>query len=109
MKIRFIKDAKSAIDVEGAESMEMTPDTLKHPGTHMFLKAHEWESIEIELTEEIPVGNLKYLHMCSDNIIVKFDTVSGHIVKLLCELYPEKAGAIRKAHMMKEDMHAVLS
>lgn len=109
MTIRFVKDAKPSIE-NFNEAMEMTPDALKHNGTHLFLRTYHWDSIEVDLTEDIPIGKLRYLHMCSDNIIVNFtEPASDHIARLLCDLYPDKSGTIRKTHMMRGDLHAVLS
>ena len=108
MKLRIINDAADTL-IKRPYDYEMKPIALQQNGTHVFIKSHKWEEIEIDLTEDIPKDSLLYLHMCSDRIKVNLpDEVTTHIMLLLCEIYPELTGKIRKTFLTKGDMKDVL-
>lgn len=90
-------------------SYQLEPAMLAMNGTHAFIKSRKWEAIEIELSDKIPLGSLKYVATQADKVIVKeFDTHSKHCMMLCTELFPDKAGSIRKAFLSKGEVPSEL-
>lgn len=90
-------------------SYQLEPTMLALMGTHAFIKSRKWDAIEIELSEKIPLGSLKYIPNQTDKLILKeFDTHSKHCMMLCTELYPEKAGTIRKTFLSKGEVPSEL-
>lgn len=88
---------------------EITPEMLKMNGVHAFLKSKKWEEINIELTEDIPLGSLKYMHTLTEHINVSFaNPRSKHIMMLCTELFPDKSGTIRKLFLQKGEVPSEL-
>lgn len=87
------------------------PIWLTDKPVHLFLASQIWESLTVELTDDIPTDVLKYLApKCKDiHVTLTDEQVTQHGVKLLCELYPDKAGAIRKAAMLGRDLTSVVA
>ena len=82
---------------------------LSMKSTHLFIASYAWESIYIELEDTIPEGYLKGFNMLSKDIKVNLpETITDKTLHLLTELYPDKAGALRRAYMQKRDMKEVL-
>lgn len=82
---------------------------LKNTATHLYIASNRWDSIYIELDEDIPCNMLKYISKQADTVEVSYpNNISDHVLKLLCEVYPEKSGAIRKCYMLKKDIREVL-
>lgn len=108
MKLRIINDAADTL-LQKPYDYEMKPSALQQNGAHAFIKSHQWDEIEIDLTEDIPKDSLHYIHMCTNRIKVNLpDIVTSHIMLLLCEIYPELTGKIRKTFLIKGDMNEVL-
>ena len=101
MILKIVNEAKESI-ANDSDDYELKPEMLKLNGTHVFIASRMWDSIVIELTEDIPLGSLKYLPSKAKSISVVMPTeLTSHIVQLCTELYPEKAGTIRKNFLMK--------
>lgn len=95
----------------------LTPDVyrlevtaLRMTATHLFLASNIWDDMYIELSEDIPLNMLKYMSKQAKQIRVSLPAeTTEHILKLMCELYPEKAGVLRKAYMLKRDLKGALN
>ena len=108
MILRIIRDATESIAQDSGD-YQLAPSMLKMNGTHVFIASRVWDEIDIELTEDIPLGSLKYLASKAKSIKVTLpETVSNHIMQLCTELYPNKSGTIRKRFMLKEDFSELL-
>lgn len=84
--------------------------TLKVNATHLFIASYVWESIYIELDDNIPEGSLRKLNTVCNFIKVKIPSeFDSTVMGLLVELYPKKAGAIRRAFMQQRSIKEVLS
>lgn len=82
---------------------------LNMKATHLFIASNAWESIYVELEDTIPEGYLCCFGMVTQNISVNLpETVTEKTLHLLTELYPEKAGALRRTYMQKRDFKEVL-
>lgn len=108
MILRIIRDATDSIEQDTGE-YQITPSMLIMKGTHVFIASREWDEIQIELTDDIPLGSLKHLSSKAKSIkVVLPEAVNNHAMQLCTELYPDKAGTIRKRFMMKEDISELL-
>lgn len=108
MILKITKNTSDGIAGDNT-NYEITPELLKLSGVHAFLKSKKWDEIDIELTEDIPLGSLKYLHTLTDNIKVSFeDTRSKYIMMLCAELFPDKSGTIRKQFLQRGEVPSEL-
>ena len=83
---------------------------LRQPSTHLFIAGNSWEAISIELDDCIPEACLCNLSLICDNVTIALpDVITDKTIRLLCELYPKKAGAIRRTYMCHGDLKEVLS
>lgn len=75
-------------------------DMLVMRSTHLFIASNKWDEIYVELDDKIPERSLLHLPMVTQNIKVKLpDKITMETVKLLTELFPDKAGSLRKRFM----------
>lgn len=82
---------------------------LKMKSTHFFIASNKWESIYLELEDEIPEGYLRSLHLvCSDIKVNLPEVLTDKTFQLLAELYPTHSGAIRKARLTGHSIKEVL-
>ena len=82
---------------------------LQLKATHLFIASYKWDYICIEIDDCIPEGYLRYLPIVCSNIQVKLpETLTEHTMALLTEVYPDKAGVIRKAYMLNQSMKGAL-
>lgn len=101
---------KISNDTEIAEGVVSIPYSwLSNKSVHFYLACNKWDKLVVDLSDDIPDGVLKYIIMKSEDkeVNIKGD-VTHKQCELLCEMYPEKAGAIRKAVMLKRDVRGVL-
>ena len=83
---------------------------LELKSTHLFIAANTWESISIDLDDSIPEGCLCNMNLVCPSIYVRLpDEITDKTLRLLCELYPDKSGALRRVYMCKGDVREVLS
>lgn len=77
---------------------------------HLFIASNIWEKLIVEISEEIPSDVLKYIILRCTNreAILPPRKLSSHEVGLLCEMYPEKSGLIRKTAMLGRDLTSIL-
>lgn len=88
--------AKELVD----NTCNLATSFLKIKSTHFFIASHRWDRIYIELDEDIPENYLSCFSMVSDNIKVRLpEAPTDKTMKELCELYPDKAGRIRRAYL----------
>lgn len=101
MILRITNDAKENVNND-ADYYDMKPELLKLNGTHVFIASRQWDSMIIEATEDIPLGALKHLNEKTKHIeVIPPKEFTPHIIQLLTELFPDKAGTIRKNFLMK--------
>lgn len=92
------------------DTCNLATSFLKVKSTHFFIASNRWDRIYIELEDDIPEGYLGCFNMVSDNIKVKLpDNPTQKTMLELVELYPEKAGKIRKAYLSGQNYSEVLS
>ena len=83
---------------------------LQLKSTHLFINSNAWDSIMIDLDDSIPEGCLCNLSLICSNIKVNLpETVTDVTLRLLCELFPTKAGALRRTYMAGGNLKEVLS
>lgn len=83
---------------------------LQMKSTHLFIASNAWEKISLELEDSIPEGYLRSLHLVCNNIKVKLpESTTEKTLHLLTELFPDKAGALRRCYMQGRDLREVLS
>lgn len=92
-----------------SENMYLSVKSLDYKATHVYIASNFWDKIKIELSEEIPLNVLRYVARQAESV----DTVlpedsTEHIMKLMCEIYPERAGRIRKNYMLHQNMKEAL-
>lgn len=91
------------------ETMVISYDMLRTPVTHMFISSNDWEAVYVEVTDDCPDEAFRYIILASTNIFVRVaEHVSEKCMRILTELFPEKAGAIRRAHLTNSDMRGVV-
>ncbi len=82
---------------------------LNMKSTHLFIAANSWDSISIDLLDSIPEGTLRFFHMVTENIKVSLPSdITEKTLRLLTELYPDKAGALRRVFMQGGSVKEVL-
>ena len=82
---------------------------LQMKSTHLFIASNLWDSIVIDIDENIPEGCLCNLELICKDIKVNIpDELTDKMLHLLVELYPSKSGALRKAYMFKKSIKEVL-
>lgn len=83
---------------------------LQFKTTHLFIASNKWEEVYIELDDTIPECSLIHVNLVAENIKVKLpENVSPTTIKQLSELFPDKAGALRKNFMMGLGLKGVLN
>lgn len=79
-------------------------------GTHVFLASQEWDSIYIELCEDIPSGFLSAIHKIAKNITLDIpEKQTKKVLDLLLEYYPNIKGKLRRAYQEGGDLRCIVS
>lgn len=103
-----IREEEQQKPISGNEYF-LTIEALKHKGTHLFIASNKWDELHITLSEDIPLGVLKYVRMVVDKVFVIINCEqTEHIMELMCELYPEYTGKLHKAFMLHKDLKGVV-
>lgn len=106
MKLR-ISEKFSAEHNDGVYSL--STDMLRMKSTHLFIASHAWDSIELDINDTIPAGYLRSLNLVSKDIKIRVpETVTDKTLGLLTELYPDKAGKLRRCYMCGQPVSEVL-
>lgn len=83
---------------------------LNIKSTHLFIASNPWDTINVDVDDEINEGCLRCLPMACSTIRVALPVeITQHTMQLLTELFPDKAGTIRKTFMQSGDLKGVLS
>lgn len=107
MRLEILHDVSS--DGIVLDTVRLDVKQLQNTATHLYIASNHWDNMYIELDEDIPCDVLKYVCRQSDKVEVSYPSnISEHVLKLLCEVYPEKSGLIRKYYMLKKDLREVL-
>lgn len=75
---------------------------LSVTATHLYIASHSWESIELELDDSIPdniLGNMRLVCNPENIKVILPEDITDKTVRLLIDLYPDKAGVIRRTYM----------
>lgn len=96
--------------VESGDCMTLPYNLLEDKAVHLFVASSMWDTLSVEIDEQIPEGVLKYMILkCKDKEAVLPDRpLSQKELLLLCEMYPDKAGSIRRAHLLNRPIAEVL-
>lgn len=107
MKLLIRKERKPEF---GNDTYYLSTDMLEMKAVHMFIAYHKWETIDIELSDEIPGGYLRFFNkVCSDIRVLRTSVCSAeNLTKQLSELFPELGGKIRKAYFTGKDVWEVI-
>ena len=104
MKLLISADASDNTDV-----MVIKPAWLSDKGVHLFIASNHWDELEVRMDELIPEGVLKYvIQKCTKRRAVLEGVPTQHIINLLCEMFPENSGHIRKESMLGRDISKYL-
>ena len=81
---------------------------LNDNGTHLFIASNKWDTIYVDLCEELPVGKLEFLPMVCSNIKVHKCSFMSKFIDQLIELFPDKSGSLRKCKLSNADPFSVV-
>lgn len=83
---------------------------LNDKSVHLYIASCKWDKLVVDLSEEIPDNCLKYVRLKCNEVIVNLPDrkLTAGELELLCELYEDKAGTIRKAYMLGRDLKTAL-
>lgn len=77
----------------------LEPGMLKMKAVHMFIAKNPWESITVELSDDIPQGAMRFFPTICENIkVFSFTELTETNLRQLCELYPDKGGKLRRLY-----------
>lgn len=96
-----VDDTESTVD---NDTYTLKPVLLQDKAVHLFIASNEWDLLDIKLTEDIPEDILKYVVTRCKAVKVRVDASTKHCMHLLCELYPDSAGKIRKNYMLGKNL-----
>lgn len=102
----YIANTKSDQD----NTFWIPPLLLNDKPMHLYLACNQWDTLQVVMCEDIPADVLKYTKDKCKEIQVVDDGcgITKHKVDILCELYPEKAGTIRKNFMLGRNVYDLL-
>lgn len=83
------------------DSMWLPYSLLTDKAVHLFIASNVWDTLTVEVSEDIPAGVLKYVILkCNEKkVVLPERDLSAKEVGLICEMFPDKAGGIRRAYM----------
>jgi hypothetical protein len=91
------------------EEMTISISLLSQKATHLFVASHLWDELYCEVDDSIPLNCLKYMVTKAKKVTVKLpEKCTVTTMRLLTELYPVKAGTIRKAFMSGKNLQEVI-
>ena len=95
--------------VSDLENMVVSTGMLTMPTTHLFIASNKWSSAIVEVSNKIPAGTLSNLHTVCDEIkVILPEVCTEHEMRILAELFPRKAGTIRKSFLLGKDLKGVV-
>lgn len=83
---------------------------LRDKGVHLYIASNRWDELVVDLSEDIPTDCLKYIVLKCKSVTVNLPNraLTSREIDLLCELYADKAGTIRKACILGRDLKYIL-
>lgn len=92
------------------DSMYIPYSLLGDKAVHLFIASSMWDTLVVEIDEKIPEGVLKYMILkCNDKKAILPDRkFTQKELALVCEMYPEKAGSVRRAYMLERPIAELL-
>lgn len=91
------------------DTCNLATSMLTMKSTHLFIASNLWESITIELDDCIPEGYLTCFKLvCSDIRVKTPEKVTDTTLRQLVELYPDKAGALRRVFLQGKNVREVI-
>lgn len=92
------------------DSMYIPYSLLGDKAVHLFIASSMWDTLVVEIDEKIPEGVLKYMILkCNDKKAILPDRkLTQKELALVCEMYPEKAGSVRRAYMLERPIAELL-
>jgi hypothetical protein len=80
------------------DSLCLTHKAVRDKDAILFAAMYEWDTLFVELFEELPLYSLKYVREKAKSVKVHFSECTQHILKLLIELFPDREGVLRKGY-----------
>lgn len=97
MTLNILKDYKV---VSNLEDCIISIGMLQFPSTHLFIASNKWDKVYIEVSDEIPLGSLRFINTVTQTIEVNIpDVTTETTMRILTEIYPEKSGKLRRHQM----------
>lgn len=91
------------------DSYVISTNYLQHKAVHLYIASQQWDGLYCELDDSIPLDCLKHVKTKVKQVTVKLpEVVTKTTMLLLTELYPDKAGSIRKQFMSGKDLREVI-
>lgn len=103
IKNEYVKDFEK-------DTVNLATHMLQMKSTHLFIASGSWDIVYLELDDTIPESCLFGIHTTTDCIRVKLpDVITDITVNRLAELFPDKAGMLRRLYMQGKDIREVLN
>ncbi len=81
-------------------TMHLSVSMLNMKSTHLYIASNKWETVTIDIEDSIPERSLMHIPTVADHIQVRLpEKITQTTLRLLTELFPDKAGALRKRYM----------
>lgn len=91
------------------DTYNLSTSMLSMKATHLFIASNLWDKISIELDDTIPEGYLSCFNLVCSDIKVKLpEKVTDITLRQLVELYPNKAGALRRTFLQGRNIKEVI-
>ena len=83
----------------------ISTENILDKAIHLYVASNCWDKLSVEITDKLPTGVLdKVVTRCKEVEVMNLPlTLTQRTVELLCELYPEKSGKIRKTYLMGKE------
>lgn len=108
MKLVVEKDNGPRLDKEN-DTYYIPTAMLSMGAVHMFIGYKKWETIYVELSDDIPHGSLRFFpSVCSDIKVKCTKEINDNIVRQLAELFPDLGGKVRRWYFAKKDIMEVI-
>lgn len=76
---------------------------------HLFIASQSWEEVRIHMHSDLDIKYIKFIVSKADKFTIIFEgPINENHITLLCDLYPDKSGSIRRHFMLGKDIRPVL-
>lgn len=97
------------VQTDPMAGVRVPPDLITNNQAHLVIASNTWDEAWVEVSESISQGCMTRLPEKCRKIYVQVpEHPSRHQMVLLCELFPELSGTIRKIFLKGESIHEVL-